>query len=256
LPIGGELRAHASGCRTESPGESGNQKVNNRGCDEPPTAGDHRPERGVSYPIATDSFTIGRDPQNQLSLADRSASREHCVILRQGDDFVIRDLGSFHGTLVNDARVTERVLANGDCIKIGKSLLRFLTEEALVCEETSEDVHVIEIPFGQAQLPAVLENSRDSHTLLRMSIMLHSFHALYKTRRSPARRTLERHLLEFIFEAIPASRGAILLYDEDLSEPSLLSLGTAEAASEESAPPAGGHQPDFSPARHRRTAAD
>jgi Nif-specific regulatory protein len=193
-------------------------------------------ERGVSYPIATDSFGIGRNLQNQLSLADRSVSREHCVILRRGDDFLIRDLGSFHGTLVNDERVTERALANGDCIKIGRSLLRFLTDEALVCEETSEDVRVIEIPFGQAQPPAVLENSRDSHTLLRMSIMLHSFHALYKVRRSPARRTLERHLLEFIFEAIPASRGAILLYDEDLSEPSLLSLGTAEAASEESAP--------------------
>ena len=188
------------------------------------------PEQGVSYPIATDSFAIGRNPRNQLSLADASVSREHCIILRQGDDFLIRDLGSFHGTLVNDARVTERALANGDCIKIGSSLLRFLTGEEIVCEETSDDIRAIEIPAGQAQLPAALENSRDLHTLLRMSVMLHSFHALYKVRRSPARRILERHWLEFIFEAIPASRGAILLYEEDASEPSLLSVQSEESA--------------------------
>jgi Nif-specific regulatory protein len=66
-------------------------------------------------------------------------------------------------------------------------------------------------------------------TLLRTSIMLHSFHALYKARRSPARRILERHLLEFIFEAVPATRGAILLYEEGMREPSLLSLQGQEA---------------------------
>src|ERR1039457_2535428 len=181
------------------------------------------PEQGASYPIDMDSFAIGRDARNQLSLTDASASREHCVILRHGDDFLIRDMGSFNGTLVNDERVTESVLVHGDRIKIGKSLLRFLTDEETAWEETSGDTRTIEIPTGQDPLPAELENSRDLHTLLRMSVMLHSFHALYKVRRSPARRTLERHLLEFVFEVIPASRGAILLYEDDLSEPSLLS---------------------------------
>ena len=188
------------------------------------------PEQGASYPIDMDSFAIGRDARNQLSLTDASASREHCVILRHGDDFLIRDMGSFNGTLVNDERVTESVLVHGDRIKIGKSLLRFLTDEETAWEETSGDTRTIEIPTGQDPLPAELENSRDLHTLLRMSVMLHSFHALYKVRRSPARRTLERHLLEFVFEVIPASRGAILLYEDDLSEPSLLSLQSEELA--------------------------
>ena len=188
------------------------------------------PERGGSYPIAMDSFGIGRDPRNQLPLTDTSASREHCVILRQGDDFVIRDLGSFNGTLVNDARVTERVLVHGDWIKIGRTVLRFLTADETVWEETGGDTCAIEIPAGQGQLPAALENLSDSHTLLRMSIMLHSFQALYQARRSPARSTLERHLLEFIFEAIPASRGAILLYEDDLSDPASLSVLGRESA--------------------------
>jgi pSer/pThr/pTyr-binding forkhead associated (FHA) protein len=177
-----------------------------------------------------DSFAIGRGPRNQLSLADTSVSREHCVILRQGDNFLIRDLENFHGTLVNDTRVMERMLANGDCIQLGRSLLRFLTDDDVVCQETSEDARTIEIPADQTQLPATLENSRDLHTLLRMSIMLHSFQALYKVRRSPARSTLERHLLEFIFEVIPSNRGAILLYEGDSSEPSSLSVRSEESA--------------------------
>jgi len=188
------------------------------------------PEQGVSYSIGTDLFTIGRNPRNQLSLADSSVSREHCVILRQGDDFLIRDLGSFHGTQVNDARITERVLASGDSIQLGRSRLRFLTDEEIFSEETITDIRVMQMPAGEAQLPVELENSRDMHTLLRMSIMLHSFRALYTLRRSPARGALERHLLEFIFEAIPASRGAILMYEEDLSDPALLSVRNEASA--------------------------
>jgi Nif-specific regulatory protein len=185
----------------------------------------------MSYPIAIDSFSIGRDPRNHLALADPLASREHCVIVRQGDDFRLRDLGSFHGTLVNDARVTEFDLVHGDCIKIGRSRLKFLTGEEVVCEETCGETRVMQIPTDQAELPAGLENSHDLQTLLRMSIMLHSFHALYKVRRSPARTTLERHLLEFIFEVIPATHGAILLYEDHLTEPSLLSVRGGESAS-------------------------
>jgi transcriptional regulator with GAF, ATPase, and Fis domain len=188
------------------------------------------PEQGVSYPLATDALAIGRNPQSQVWLADASVSREHCVILRRGNDFVIRDLGSLHGTLVNEERITECALANGDCIKVGHSLLRFLTDAEIAEPETSRHLRTIEIPADVPQLPPVLENSHDLHTLLRMSTMLHSFHALYTVRRSPARRTLERHLLEFIFEAIPATSGAILLYEEDLSEPSLLSLPSEESA--------------------------
>ena len=182
------------------------------------------PEQGVRYPIAVDSFAIGRDPRNQLSMADRSVSREHCVIVRQGDDFLIRDAGSFHGTLVNDIRVNERVLENGDYIKLGRILLQFLTGDEIVMHDTSGDARTIEIPIGGSQLPAALENTRDLHTLLRMSVMLHSFHALYKVRRSPARHALERHLLEFIFEVIPARHGAVLFYEEDFNEPAALSV--------------------------------
>jgi len=187
-------------------------------------------EQGVIHPITSDPFSIGRDPRNQLALADFAASREHCTITREGNDFVIRDLGSYNGTLVNDERVQVQLLSHGDRIRIGASHLRFLTEEDVVFQDAGGDTRAIEIPAHPAGLPAALENSGDMHTLLRMSIMLHSFQAMYKGRRSPARTVLERHLLEIVFSVIPASRGAVLLYEDDLTEPSSLAVRNQEPA--------------------------
>jgi hypothetical protein len=58
----------ASGGRTESPGESSNQKVNNRVM-HPRLLAITGPEQGVSYPIAMDSFAIQRCALPVLSAA-------------------------------------------------------------------------------------------------------------------------------------------------------------------------------------------
>ena len=189
------------------------------------------PEQGRGYPISVDAFTIGRDSRNQLRLTDGSASREHCVILRQGDGYIVRDLDSHNGTRVNETAVTEHVLVHGDCIRIGKSQLRFLTHEDAVWPETGSDTPTttLEIPTGNDPIPAALANAANLQTLLRVSIMLHSFHALYRSRRSPARGALERYLLEFILDVIPAGHGAILMYEEGLSEPELLEVQAGES---------------------------
>jgi len=222
--LGGRQRwFQASVNGLESSGECGTEKVNNKRMF-PQLLVLAGTEEGASHPITVDSFAIGRDARNQLALNDRSASREHCVIERQADGFVIRDLGSFNGTLVNDARVTEQALAHGDGIRIGRSRFRFLTHEETVWEQTSGEISTIEVAIRPGQLQTVMENSADLQALLRVSIMLHSFQALYKMRRLPARNVLERQLLEFILEVIPATSGAILLYEQDLSEPSSLSV--------------------------------
>jgi len=187
-------------------------------------------EQGVYYPVSSDQFAIGRGPRNQLALADTSVSREHCMILREGGRFLIRDCGSFHGTQVNGERTEEHVLVHGDLIQLGRTLLRFLSEAEMVLDESSIEARTIEIPIGQPLVPEALENARDLHTLLRMRMLLHSFYELYKARRSPARSALERLLLEFICEMVPAHRGAVLLYEDDLSEPSSLSVKSEVSA--------------------------
>ena len=54
-------------------------------------------------------------------------SRRHAIVLLQSDgQFLITDLGSTNGTFVNDVRVESSVLADGDHVRFGNSVYRFL----------------------------------------------------------------------------------------------------------------------------------
>ena len=186
------------------------------------------PRSRATFPIADDRFNIGRDPQNHFSIPDPSVSREHCVIVREGDGFVIRDLDSHNGTLVNDLPVNNQLLAHRDYITIGGTVLQFLRGDDVVFEDPAELATVPLSADANSPLTAQLATA-DLHALLRVSTMLHSFHAMYRGRGSSARNLLERHLLSLILEVIPASRGAILLYEDSFDEPSSYSVRDREA---------------------------
>ena len=58
------------------------------------------------HPVETSATTVGRDQSNVLCLADRAVSRNHAVLVQTPTEFVIRDLNSRNGTLVNGRRIT------------------------------------------------------------------------------------------------------------------------------------------------------
>src|ERR1051325_6519905 len=69
--------------------------------------------------------TLGRHPTNSIQLLDKIVSKEHCIIERRGNQFVLRDLGSLNGTYVNGERVIgERPLRHGDEIALGSTRAR------------------------------------------------------------------------------------------------------------------------------------
>ncbi len=74
--------------------------------------------------------SIGRAPDNTLSLADNEVSRRHAIIQAQGErEFWLVDLGSANGTYVNGRRISQSVrLHNGDIIRIASNELEFCTE--------------------------------------------------------------------------------------------------------------------------------
>jgi two-component system, NtrC family, response regulator HydG len=186
------------------------------------------PGHGTVYQIG-DRFSIGRDPKNHFSIPDNSVSREHCVIVREDAGYRVRDLGSHNGTVVNDLRVEDQLLAHRDCISIGRTVLQFLTREDVVFEEPFETT-TLSLRVDRNSVLTGLPATADLHALLRVSTMLHSFHAIYRGRGSSARSLLEQHLLALIIELIPAGRGAILLYEDGFEEPSSLSIKDQDAA--------------------------
>jgi hypothetical protein len=70
-----------------------------------------------------DVIKIGRLPSCHLLLDHRDVSRMHAVIERTSDGFVIIDLGSSTGTLVNGRKINKTSLATQDSITIGPFLL-------------------------------------------------------------------------------------------------------------------------------------
>lgn len=83
---------------------------------------------GQEMLITRETFFIGRSPNNNLVLDDRTVSRKHAVINLLNGEHVLSDLNSFRGIFVNGKQVKEAVLKHGDSIGIGTLLLYFLVE--------------------------------------------------------------------------------------------------------------------------------
>ncbi|MGI9293390.1 MAG: FHA domain-containing protein [Pseudomonadales bacterium] len=69
---------------------------------------------------------IGRGQDNDIVLSDSSVSKKHAQLAFNNDQWVITDLNSSNGVLINDQRVDDATLQNCDMVKLGR--LEFLFE--------------------------------------------------------------------------------------------------------------------------------
>jgi len=181
------------------------------------------PFEGRSFPLTEDEISIGREPDNQISLLDSLVSRRHCIIQKNGEGFLLRDLDSRNSTFVNQVPVNERLLADGDEIRIGKSILIFqgLSTKASGVHASLE-LDSAPTPGGptlilrkqdaiylQPTLPlasvATERALRDLKVLLDFSETLNSVRGLA---------ALQHKVLEAVLETSSADRAAILLTEQ------------------------------------------
>src|SRR5437660_304817 len=153
---------------------------------------------------------IGRQAGATLKSGNASVSRRHAVIEKDGDRFIIADLGSRNGTFVNDVPVRRRELQHGDRVRIGDSQFFFLYED------NEEPSRTGEIRFDEGEITSGITlrmsygdlfgvMARDLATLFKVSTSINAIRDL---------KELQERLLELIFEVVPAKHGAILLQDE------------------------------------------
>ena len=95
----------------------------------PRLVGTSGPLRDKTFALEQESLSIGRDPGNQLHIDDPALSRRHCMVIREGEKFKVRDLDSLNGTYVNQARIKEQVLNHGDQVALGDTVLIFQFEK-------------------------------------------------------------------------------------------------------------------------------
>jgi pSer/pThr/pTyr-binding forkhead associated (FHA) protein len=80
---------------------------------------------GRRYALGEKPVVIGRMSDCEVVLADPRASRRHAEIQPVGHGFVISDLGSMNGTMVNGTPIREHPLSDGDEIRLGSTVLHF-----------------------------------------------------------------------------------------------------------------------------------
>ena len=165
------------------------------------------------FPLDKGEVFLGRAETNEIVIDDKSMSRRHCVILKDGSVFQLKDLDSHNGTFVNDLPVRERVLEHGDRLRIGNSLFLFVVEEA---EPAYLSIGLIDQGFvTQSAIKVRLEDAvygmaRDLSTLMKIGKSLSTIRELQE---------LEKQLLEMILEVIPANRGVIMVTEQSLDRP-------------------------------------
>lgn len=75
----------------------------------------------------TDNLTIGRSQHNDIVIDSSFVSHEHACISRVKHDYLITDLNSTNGTLINNQQIEEETaLTDGDIIQIGAVMLKFV----------------------------------------------------------------------------------------------------------------------------------
>lgn len=80
---------------------------------------------GDIVPLGEFVVSVGRQNDCTIVLADPNVSRRHAEFRPSGDGFAVVDLGSTNGTKVNEARVAEQRLVDGDQVRFGNTVMRF-----------------------------------------------------------------------------------------------------------------------------------
>jgi len=84
-------------------------------------------------------MVVGREAGCEICIDNLGISRQHCAFVNKNGAFVVQDLGSSNGTFVNQKRIVEHFLNDGDEIVIGKYVIRFKNEQQVQAVEKASN---------------------------------------------------------------------------------------------------------------------
>jgi serine phosphatase RsbU (regulator of sigma subunit)/pSer/pThr/pTyr-binding forkhead associated (FHA) protein len=170
-----------------------------------------------TFPLSTDRVGLGRATTNELCYADDfGLSRQHLVIERVGNEWMVRDLGSKNGTRLNGYPISAATpLSNGDTINAGHMQITFGGEEEP--DTLSQTVVFVETAeVESAPNNTVVANLKDLNPGATIASDRHA-EALVKAGRELAgHRPLEELftlILDLSVEAVGGSRAVLLVLE-------------------------------------------
>jgi pSer/pThr/pTyr-binding forkhead associated (FHA) protein len=109
--------------------------------------------RAERWEIDEEPVVVGRSVQAKVNIGDEGVSRRHFLILRDGEDYVIKDLNSRNGTWLDGRRVFAEKLHHDDRILAGRTLFLF-------AERPVSSSMVSKGPHGTVIVPAAPKSER------------------------------------------------------------------------------------------------
>ncbi|MCE9606505.1 MAG: FHA domain-containing protein [Planctomycetia bacterium] len=187
-------------------------------------------DQGCRFELDADQVTIGRDVGNTIQLHDTEISRRHAVITREGRRYKLVDNRSSNGTFINGKRATTHVLAAGDELLLGSTLLLFTgggdepSELAkkidVIARHRSDDRSRIVRTMPQSEGRDMFETPDASAvTSPWLAKARGNLDIMYRTTMA-IRHTLDidqllHAVMQLIFEWVECDRGCVMLLDAD-----------------------------------------
>ncbi len=101
-------------------------------------------KRGEVYYLKSKRIVLGRSPKADIKVFDNQSSREHVELTRIKDSFVLTDLNSNNGVIVNGKKVKQIDLKHKDRIIVGKTVYKF---EVVNVSDEEDDDEKVEAPL-------------------------------------------------------------------------------------------------------------
>ncbi len=157
--------------------------------------------------ITDDPVVIGRDPSCALQIMDKGASRQHAEVFRIGEMCFLRDLESRNGTFLNDERVEEEMLREGDRVQIGATILVFDASD-----RSDSELEFFDEEDTSSTLELKLEDLTDLTASQGDGGEVHRLRALYRLGRMIGEAGDEKGLIDKVLPFITQQLNADLVY--------------------------------------------
>ncbi|MBN1808238.1 MAG: FHA domain-containing protein [Planctomycetes bacterium] len=169
--------------------------------------------QGQRIPMSRPVIRLGRERHNDVRVDDDGVSRSHAEISRRGDKLILRDLGSTNGTFLNDTRVDEAVLSDGDRVIIGDTVLLFQVvddrrEKGLISFNADAERVTARMRLSTMEMPTPSEK-RSAQDFRSLSSFIYDAMPLASLGR------LADMVLEHMMSSTSCSRAIFLLSDKD-----------------------------------------
>ncbi|MFK7778021.1 MAG: ATP-binding protein [Gimesia sp.] len=188
---------------------------------------------GTRFNLDTAPAGVGRGVRNEVRILDTEASRQHASISFKDGSYMISDLNSSNGTLLNGKQIKSSELNNGDHIQIGRSLLLFSSQSInegsrYMAEKidliSNDDSHHSSITHEvNHDFDSVAMETANISGVVQKEEIQNDLQALYRVAEAAVSPTISqeellKRILDLTINTVGADRGCMLIADPQTGE--------------------------------------